>query len=283
MKNKVILLDQYQRAEIEKLMQKLRQHKAKYNAFKSFTSLCDDALRVGAALLENDYNTFKKYSLKYSNHTAEKMRGIQSLSTYKKTSSICNFLSQHDVICKKCYAEKSIKLYEAALLPALIYNTLLLKYIDIEPAQAPYINDKYFRYEAFSDLQSAKHFKNLITICKKNKDTIFTLWTKAGYTLTTMMKQENIKKLPSNLNIVISELYINKATDADYLNGLQSCLYPAQAVSGKYTNALKCFIVYDNEAARQKSGFYQCKNKCLNCLKCYKKSKNIIYIAEKLH
>lgn len=283
MKNKVILLDQYQRAEIEKLTELLKEHKQKYNCFKSFIKVDNDALKVAAALLNNDYATFKKYSLKYSNHTAEKMRGIMSLSTYKKASAICQFLSLHDGICKKCYAEKSIKLYYSSLLPALIYNTLLLKYIDIDPAQAPYINDKYFRYEAFSDLQSAKHFKNLITICKKNKDTIFTLWTKAGYTLTTMMKQENIKKLPCNLNIIVSEFYINKATDAEYIKQLQSCLYPSQAVSGNYTNALKNFIVYDNEELRQKSGFYLCKNKCLNCLKCYKKSKNIITIAEKIH
>lgn len=283
MNNKIILNDS-QIDEIKKLKSELLQHKQKYFAFKSFIKVCDDALIVADSLLQNDYKTFVKYQLKYSNHTAEKMKGMQSLSTYKKTSNICCFLSQHEgLICKKCYAEKSIKLYDAALRPALIYNTLLLKYIDIAPSQIPYTNNKYFRFESFSDLQSSKHLKNLIAVCKKNKDCVFTLWTKAGYTLTDMMKKEGIKKLPSNFNIVISELYINKKTDSQYLEGLQSCLYPSQAIKGNYTNCLKCFCVFDDEKKREESNMFICKNKCIDCLKCYKKSKKIIYIAEKLH
>lgn len=283
MKNKKIDLTISQLQEIEKLKDILQHHKIKYAQFKSFIKVCDEALNIANSLLNNDYNTFKKYSLKYTKHTAAKMRGIGSLSTYKKTSSICQFLSLHDGICKKCYAEKSLKLYDAALTPALIYNTLLLKYIDVDPAQIPYINNKYFRFESFSDLQSSKHFKNLITICKKNKSVVFTLWTKAGYTLNNFMKQENIKSLPNNLNIVISEFYINKKTDIEYLNGLQTVLYPKQAIKQNYSNCLKCFCVFDDEKKRQESNMYLCKNSCLNCLKCYKKSKKIIYIAEKLH
>ena len=283
MKNKVILLDEFQRNEIKNLIKELEDHKQKYNCFKSFIKTCDDALKVAYALLNNDYKEFTKHQLSYTTHTAQKMKGIQSLSTYKKTSSICNFLSQHNGICKKCYAEKSISLYATTLKPALIYNTLLLKYIDITPAQIPYINDKYFRYESFSDLQGSQHFKNLMQVCKKNNNTIFTLWTKAGYTLEKMMQEQNIKKLPSNFNIIISEFYINKKTDLEYLKQLQTVLYPAQAISGNYKNSLKCFCVFDDEKKRQESKMYLCKNSCINCLKCYKKSKNILYIAEKLH
>lgn len=283
MNKKQIILNDYQLQEINKLIDILKEHKKTYCMFKSFNKACDDALCVAYALINNDYKTFIKYQLKYTKHTAEKMRGIDSLSTYKKTSSICNYLMQHDCICKKCYAERSIKLYDAALTPVLIYNTLLLKYIDIDPQQIPYINNKYFRFESFSDLQSSKHFKNLMQVCKKNKNTLFTLWTKAGYTLRKMMDDEKINKLPSNINIVVSEVYINKKTDAEYLKNLQTVLYPQQAIKNKYTNALKCFVVFDDEKKRQESQMYICKNKCVDCLKCYKKSKSIIYIAEKLH
>lgn len=283
MKNKNNLIDQSQAAEILSLIEELKQHKELYKNFKSFVKVCDDALNIANALINNDFKTFKRYSLKYTTHTAEKMHGIQSLSTYKKTSQICRYLSACGGICAKCYAEKSLKLYKAALIPALIYNTLLLKYIDIDASQIPYINDRFFRFEAFSDLQSGKHFKNLIAICKKNKNTLFTLWTKAGYKLTQFIEEEKIDKLPQNLNIIISEFYINKTTDKNYLQSLQTCLYPSQAVTGKYTNALKCFIVYDDEEKRKNSGAYLCKKSCINCLKCYKKTKNILYIAEKIH
>ena len=282
MKKEKTLLDEQQRAEVERLKAEILQHIEKYNAFKNFIKVAEDALQVADALINNDIQTFKRYQLKYSSHTAEKMRGMCSLSTYKKTSNICSFLSQHDGICQKCYAERSLSLYTATLKPLLIYNTLLLKYIDIDAQQVPYINDKYFRFEAFSDLQSAKHLKNLVTICRKNKNTIFTLWTKAGYKLVNYIDDEKIK-LPSNLNIIISEFYINKKTDPQYLEQLQKYLYPSQAVKNKYNNALKCFVVFDDEKQRAASNMYLCKNKCINCLKCYKKTKNILYIAERIH
>ena len=278
------IINEQDKNEIAELKKELQNHLQKYATFKSFTKVCKDALQVADALLNDDIKTFKKYAIKFTKHTAEKMQGMQSLSTYKKTSSICKYLTACGCgICSKCYAEKSLSLYETTLKPSLIYNTLLMKYIELDQSQIPYINNKYFRFEAFSDIQSSKHFKNLIKVCNKNKNTIFTLWTKAGYTLVNMMEKEKIKKLPNNLNIVFSEYYVNKPTDHEYIKQLQKCLYPSQAIKDNYKNALKVFIVYDDEKKRINSGFYQCENSCINCLKCYKKSKNIIYIAEKIH
>lgn len=261
--------------EIEKLKTELLQHKIKFYQFKNFCKTCDDALIVADALLNNDYKTFKNYKLKYTTHTAQKMKGIQSLSTYKKTSSICAYLSRCGGICAKCYAEKSLKLYEGSLKPTLIYNTLLLKYIDIDLKQIPYINDKYFRFESFSDIQGSQHLKNLIQICKKNKDTIFTLWTKAGATFSKMLKEIEINLLPNNINIVFSAFNINEKVDPQYLNVLQA--------NAQSKNKIKYFIVYDSEEKRKESKYFLCKNKCIDCLKCYKKSKDNIIIAEALH
>ena len=266
--------------EINGLIDLLHNHILEYADFKSFIKTCKDALTVATALLNGDKKTFKKFKLKYTTHTAQKMKNINSLSTYKKTSDICKYLSACAVasggICARCYAEKSIKLYKSTLAPTLIYNTLLLKYTYIDNTQIDFINDKYFRFEAFSDLQSAIHFKNLITICKKNKNTIFTLWTKAGYKLIDFMKKEDIKNIPANMNIILSEFYINKSLyDINAVINLQNILHSK--------NALKVFCVYDSEEKRASSGFYLCKNSCATCLKCYEKSKAPLYIAEKLH
>lgn len=272
---KQIKLNEADLQEVEQLKKELLLHIDNYKNFKSFTKTAIDGVKVADSLINNDYETFKRFKLKYTKHTADKMRGLQSLSTYKKTSYICKYLTSCGGVCAKCYAERSLSLYETTLKPTLIYNTLLLKYIDIDLSQIDYINDKYFRFESFSDLQSAKHLKNLLTVCKKNKKTLFTIWSKAGYTLYKLMQTENIKKLPSNLNIVISEFYINKVGyTIDDLNGLQSVL--------NTNNNLKYFIVYNNDNMRLNSGFYQCQLKCIDCLKCYKKSKSIVTIAEKL-
>lgn len=273
---KQIILQQCERDEIDALKKILLSHIKNYSNFNSFCKVAKDGCLIATSLLNNDYATFKKYSLKYTTHTAEKMRGLLSLSTYKRASNICRFLSACGGICQKCYAERSIKLYKASLEPVLIYNTLLLKYIEIDNAQIPYTNDRFFRFEAFSDLQSATHLKNLCKICKKNNLTTFALWSKAGYTLEKYMTEQNINKLPSNLNLINSEFYINQYKySVNDLIALQSVL--------KTKNAIKNFIVYDDDEKRQNSGFYQCKNKCIDCLKCYKKSKTPVYIAERLH
>lgn len=276
MQNKIIL-SECEKNEINTLREILQSHIREYGCFKSFCKTAKNALLIAHSLLNNDYATFKKFKLIYTTHTAEKMRGIMSLSTYKKTSQICQYLSSCGGICAKCYADKSLTFYRASLIPVLIYNTLLLKYIEIDNAQINYINEKYFRFESFSDLQGAQHFYNLIKICKKNKETIFTLWTKAGANqLYKFMQKTNIKKLPINFNIVNSEFYINECKyTADDLVKMQSIL--------NTKNALKNFIVYDNDEKRAASGFYQCKNKCVNCLKCYKRAKKPVFIAEKLH
>ena len=140
---KQICLNDDDRKEIENLRDVLQKHINEYGHFKSFCTTAKNARLIAYALLNNDYTTFKRFKLIYTQHTAEKMRGIMSLSTYKKTSAICQYLSLCGGICKKCYAERSISLYKTSLLPTLIYNTLLLKYIEIDNEQINFINEKY--------------------------------------------------------------------------------------------------------------------------------------------
>ena len=83
MQNK-INLNEGDRNEIKKLIAELTQHKTIYKEFKNFVKTSDDALKIAGALLDGDYKTFKTFKLKHTSHAAEKMRGIQSLSTYKK-------------------------------------------------------------------------------------------------------------------------------------------------------------------------------------------------------
>ena len=90
---KNIILKEAEREEIEKLRNELKQHIKNYGRFKSFSTTAKNALLIAYALLNNDFAIFKRFKLIYTNHTAEKMRGIMSLSTYKKTSAICQYLS----------------------------------------------------------------------------------------------------------------------------------------------------------------------------------------------
>lgn len=261
--------------EIQKLKNELLQHNEIYgDIFKGVKKTIDEGITIADALLKDDYKTFKKYKLKYTKHTAEKMQGIDSLSTYKKFSSVCLANKKKGGICAHCYADKSINLYRAAIVPALIYNTLLLKYIDIDPSQILYINSKYFRFESFSDIQSPQHLKNLFAICRKNKDVIFTLWTKGADVLPSWIDSFG-GKFPNNLNLIISESKINKLNDPAQLENIKNKL--------NIKNGVKGFAVFDDENKRRASGGYLCRRCCVDCLKCYKKSKNNILIAEEIH
>lgn len=74
-----------EKTEILILKNELLNHAAIYgDLFKGVKKTIDEAITIADALINNDYNTFKKFKLKYTRHTAEKMEGIDSLSTYKK-------------------------------------------------------------------------------------------------------------------------------------------------------------------------------------------------------
>lgn len=255
-------MDQTQLKEINMLIDELIAIKQnnKYNAV--CLTACDDALTL-ANTIKQGKNT-NNYLLKITTHNG-KMQGIRSLSTYKKVCDTCNALKDNkNAICFKCYANKQLTIYKQ-LAPCLIYNTLLLKYTKLCRRQLPVINDLYFRFEAFSDLQNLQHLQNLYAIARYNKNTQFTIWSK-NYKLLIQVKA------PKNINIVLSSYYVNT---------LQPCSDTIiQAIKNKSgCKNIKFFTVYDKQHA---NNIINCKKSCLTCLECYKKSSKTTFINELL-
>jgi len=207
-----------------------------------------DAVELAHIVLNG--GSLKRYNLKITVHTG-KLENMRSISTYKKVCDTCRAFSKiNGSICSRCYAEKYI-LMRDNLRAALIYNTLLLKYRPLE--RVPLVNDIYFRFEAFSDLQNITHLKNLYLICKKNRNTNFALWTKNA----TFLKEAG--KTPRNLKIIYSSLFINECAPRDLV----------AEISAKIAAPVKVFTVYDKEHAKQEK--INCGGaRCLSCLKCYK-------------
>ena len=252
-------MDQLQKNEINSLIDELltiKQNNIKNNIC---VSACNEALTL-ANTIKQGKNT-NNFLLKITTHSG-KMQGIRSLSTYKKVCDTCNALkNDKNAICFKCYANKQLTIYKQ-LAPCLIYNTLLLKYTKLCRRQLPVINDLYFRYEAFSDLQNLQHLQNLYAIARYNKNTQFTIWSK-NYKLLTLAKA------PKNINIVLSSYYVNT---------LQPCsdiLIKAIKEKSGCKN-IKFFTVYDKQHANN----INCKKSCLTCLECYKAKQKTEYINE---
>ena len=146
--------------------------------------------------------------------------------------------------------------------PCLEENTRLLTSSIIDTDLLPLTPSKYFRFEAFGDLQNAIQVVNYFNLCKKNPTTKFALWTKNPAFISQALEMG--EKKPKNLSIVVSSHYLN--TVADY---------------SKYTFIDHVFTVYTKEYIENNSVSVNCgARSCLACHRCYDSKE--FYINEKL-
>ena len=145
----------------------------------------------------------------------------------------------------------------------MIYNTLLLKYTDLKQRQLPIINDLYFRFESFSDLQNEQHLKNLYKIAKANPKTQFALWTK---NIALIIKH----KAPKNVNLILSNAILNEQVLGQKIIDIVKAKTDCKHV--------KVFSVFDDEHMTEQN----CAQKCITCLKCYKAKDKTSFINELL-
>lgn len=257
------MLSEKEKNEIYLLINDLKTIKEKNANNKTCVNACDGALTLASDLLNN--KDTKKYLLKITKHSG-KMQNINSLSTYKLVCATCLKLKDNKkTICFNCYADRTLSLYKQ-LAPSLIFNTLLLKYTKLHARQIPVINDLYFRFESFSDLQNEQHLLNLYAIARKNPYTQFALWSK-NYKLLIQ------HKIPRNVNIILSSPFLNMR--------LWSFNTLSEILKNKCdAKSVKLFTVYDDEQI--KSVDQNCAKKCATCLKCYKKNDKTIIINELL-
>lgn len=198
------------------------------------------------------------------NHTG-KMSGMYSLSTSCTCNEFCKKRSQNaGSVCSHCYAQRQMKMYKT-LEKCLIRNTEILTRQIIDEKYLPLINALYFRFESFGDLNNTTQVINYFNICKKNPGVRFALWTKNLWLIEDVIKK-GIKK-PKNLNVVYSLPNLNDQNDK---------------IFEWYPFVDKVFTVFDKKYIKENDIEINCgAESCLNCGKCYKKSK-VKYINEKL-
>ena len=127
----------------------------------------------------------------------------------------------------------------------------------------PIINDLYFRFESFSDLQNLNHLQNLYRIARANPKTQFALWTKN-------LKLIQEEKCPKNVNIILSSPFLNDTSIG------QIMIDRVKAKTG--CKHVKVFSVYDEEHIQNQN----CEKHCITCLKCYRAKDKNQFIVEHL-
>lgn len=195
------------------------------------------------------------------NHSG-KMEGMASISTSVTTNERCKKNAQiKGSICEKCFAAKQMRVFPSMEKP-MVENQRILTNEILPPEKLPTINNLYFRFEAFGDLNNAVQVKNYFNICYKNPRVKFALWTKNPDYIAEAIADGYAK--PENLNIVLSSLFVNVER------------------KNPFPFVDKVFTVYDSDFIEENNVDINCGAKnCFACGLCYEKN-GVSVINEKL-
>lgn len=201
-----------------------------------------------------------------------KMDGIPSISTNPLTNKKCMYRNNiSGCVCEKCYSVRTLKARQNV---AKCYqkNSDILIDEFLTPQNFEEFNNfikcfdiKYFRFESHGDVQTSTQLINYIELARHAPSCNFALWTKNKLALNTVYEQMCYKPT-TNLNIVYSSPMLNECVDMSnrpYINNV--------------------FTVFTREYQNENNIKIQCgSNKCINCLRCYKKHDKQLYTNELL-
>lgn len=207
-------------------------------------------------------NSRKISGLHFTTQHSGKMAGMVSISTSVTTNERCKKnASIKGSICEKCFAAKQTKVFPSMEKP-MVENQRILTSEILPMEKLPTINNLYFRFEAFGDLNNATQVKNYFNMCHKNPRVKFALWTKNPDYIAEAIADGYAK--PENLNIVLSSLFLNKQRP------------------NTFPFVDKVFTVYDPEYIAAENIKINCgARNCFDCGLCYEKN-GVAVINEKL-
>jgi hypothetical protein len=190
------------------------------------------------------------------------MAGMVSISTSVTTNERCaKNAAIKGSVCEKCFAAKQMRVFTSMEKP-MVENQRILTGSVLPMEKLPIINNIYFRFEAFGDLNNHIQVINYFRICYKNPRVKFALWTKNPDYIAEAIAAGYEK--PVNLNIVLSSLFINKERKNvfDFVD--------------------KVFTVYDAQHIAENDIQINCgARNCFSCGLCYEKN-DVSIINEKL-
>lgn len=227
-----------------------------------------EKIKNGENLTDMEKYDFIGYSI-CKHESGEKMSGFQSIGTSCLENENCLRRCKNEkYICYECYAMQQLKRYKTQRKKNKWCTYFYTSY-DISKEYTPFINSTYFRFESFGELQNELQVKNYFTICEKNCNCNFTIWTKQPEYIKLAMDKYGIKK-PKNLKVIYSRYELNQKPSIDYFRQLKTA-YP-------FLN--KMFSVFSKGFATENKININCNGHCESCLKCYDPKDRTILINE---
>ena len=205
----------------------------------------------------------KFYGLHFTTKHTGKMDGMQSLSTSVLENTFCQRRAKcAGSVCAHCYASRMAGMYKN-LARALSDNLRVLTTREIPAQDWPLLNVRAFRFEAFGDLMNTTQVRNYFNFATRNAGTTFALWTKNPAIIARAIKAGAVK--PKNLIIIQSSARVNVVDQP------------------RYEFIDKVFTVYSKDFIAENAIDINCgARNCLECGRCYKRTKAVEYVNEKL-
>ena len=198
-----------------------------------------------------------------------KMEGVWSLSTCCATNPLCK--KYHKIkgsICEKCYAHTLMELRKALEDKTKRNTEILTKEHLTIMKSTPELpaTVKYFRFEAFGDVQNSTQLMNYVMIALQNPHVRFALFSKNYNLILTFFKGDTT--VPKNLTVVVSSLFINRPIRSEVFYRTCHGFAPGQ---------LKVFTVYDYDYLKEHPEVeINCGSRsCMKCGLCYKENSQV--------
>ena len=177
--------------------------------------VCQSAASAVVGVAEIDGLTWPVWRAEYSarpsvvwvTHLTGKLEMIPGITTHCGLNALCvERMKNGNLICSKCFAEKTLTRYDAADEHAAL-NTLLLAFHRVPADLTPlFINCIKARIEPFGDAQNALQVENMFTIADANPQTFFGWWTKNPGFIAQALKT---RQRPANVSFILSDPYLN--------------------------------------------------------------------------
>ena len=174
-----------------------------------------------------------------------KLAGILSVNVSTNGNDFCTAMRKCEgSVCASCYAGR-LETHRTRLGMALLRNSELLSSRCLDYKELPWFEpESSVRFDSFGELINLNHLSNIYSICKKNPEVHFALWTKKDFMVIGL----GLQNVPKNLVLIYSELNVDEPN-------------PRIVEGFDYT-----YVVHGKD-----SGYPPCGEKCIDCLKCYRK------------
>lgn len=227
---------------------------------------CKSAASAVVGVVEIDGIVWPVWRAEYSarpsviwvTHLTGKLELIPGITTHCGLNRYCvERMKRGNLICKACFAKKTLERYDGADEHAAI-NTLLLAFHRVPAELTPlFLNSIKARLEPFGDLQNPMQSENYFTIIDENPQTQFGWWTKNPGFIKTVL---DTRQRPENVSFILSEIFMDGGQQQPTIEMIKA-VFPF--IDHRFT-------VYEPATIKARGVVINCGARCCSrCGRCY--------------